>query len=302
MTVINPNSISGITSITLPSGDGNVLTIHTNDGTERFRIDSSGNVKVGSACTISQDGDVFFTGVTTATTFTGAHSGSGANLTSLPAAQLSGTLPAISATKLTNIPAANVTGTLPALTAANLTSIPAANIVGLATAGFERSGGFPQGVTEADSWYLTSSFSGSATPIANNLSRCNLSGDGFDKLGTGMSVSSGIWTFPSTGHWLVHGDVFYEQISGYQSRFNEFSINATENNSSYVEVARGGSYFDNYDAQRVNNATCQAIIDCTDTSNVKIKFNMTVNESNVETQGSGSIYKTRFNFIRLADT
>ncbi len=105
MTVINPSSISGITSITMPSGDGNVLTIHTNDGTERFRIDSSGNVKVGSACTISQDGDVFFTGVTTATTFTGAHSGSGANLTSLPAAQLTGTLPAISGANLTGIAA-----------------------------------------------------------------------------------------------------------------------------------------------------------------------------------------------------
>ena len=100
MTVINPNSISGITSITLPAGANNVLTIHTNDGTERFRIDSSGNVKVGSACTISQDGDVFFTGVTTATTFTGAHSGSGANLTSLPAAQLTGSLP-VSYTHLT---------------------------------------------------------------------------------------------------------------------------------------------------------------------------------------------------------
>ena len=34
-----------------------------------------GNVKVGSACTISQDGDVFFTGVCTATTLTGAASG-----------------------------------------------------------------------------------------------------------------------------------------------------------------------------------------------------------------------------------
>ena len=123
MTVINPNSISGITSITLPSGDGNVLTIHTNDGTERFRIDSSGNVKVGSACTISQDGDVFFTGVTTATTFTGAHSGSGANLTSLPAAQITGTLPAISAANLTNVPAANITGTLPAIDGSNLTGI-----------------------------------------------------------------------------------------------------------------------------------------------------------------------------------
>mgnify|MGYP006218746505 CR=1 FL=1 len=105
MTVINPNSISGITSITLPAGADNVLTIHTNDGTERFRIDSSGNVKVGSACTISPDGDVFFTGVTTATTFTGAHSGSGANLTSLPAAQLTGSLPAISGANLTGIAA-----------------------------------------------------------------------------------------------------------------------------------------------------------------------------------------------------
>ena len=105
MTVINPSSISGITSITMPSGDGNVLTIHTNDGVERFRIDSSGNVKVGSACTISQDGDVFFTGVTTATTFTGAHSGSGANLTNLPAANLTGALPAISGANLTGIAA-----------------------------------------------------------------------------------------------------------------------------------------------------------------------------------------------------
>ena len=123
MTVINPNSISVITSITLPAGADNVLTIHTNDGTERFRIDSSGNVKVGSACTISQDGDVFFTGVTTATTFTGAHSGSGANLTSLPAAQITGTLPAISAANLTNVPAANITGTLPVIDGSNLTGI-----------------------------------------------------------------------------------------------------------------------------------------------------------------------------------
>ena len=113
------------------------------------------------------DTGVDLAGIVTATTF----SGSGASLTSLPAAQLSGTLPAISGANLTNlaaanltgtiadarfpatlpaasaanltsIPAANVTGTLPALTAANLTNIPAANIVGVATAGFSRTGGF----------------------------------------------------------------------------------------------------------------------------------------------------------------
>ena len=189
--------------------------------------------------------------------------------------------------------------------AASLTSIPAANIVGVCTAGLgNASGAFSQGITEADSWYLTSSFSGSATPIANNLSRCNLSNDGFNKLGTGMSVSSGIWTFPSTGFWLVHGDVFYEQISGYQSRYNEFAIFATDDNSTYVEVARSGSYYDNYEAgsDRINSATSQAIIDCTDTSNVKIQFKMQVHNNSVVTQGSSTIYKTRFNFIRLADT
>ena len=125
MTVINPSSISGITSITMPSGDGNVLTIHTNDGTERFRIDSSGNVKVGSACTISQDGDVFFTGVTTATTY----AGSGANLTNLPAANVTGTLPAISGANLTNLTAGNLTGALPAISGANLTGIAATDNV-----------------------------------------------------------------------------------------------------------------------------------------------------------------------------
>ena len=166
MTVINPNSISGITSITLPSGGDNVLTIHTNDGTERFRIDSSGNVKVGSAATISPDGDVFFTGVTTATTFTGAHSGSGANLTSLPAAQLSGTLPAISAANLTNVPAANITGTLPALTAANLTNIPAANIVGVCTSGLTKTGGFGK-ILQVQSVVKTDQFTSQSTSFVD---------------------------------------------------------------------------------------------------------------------------------------
>ena len=77
----------------MPSGDGNVLTIHTNDGTERFRIDSSGNVKVGSAATISPDGDLFVTGVCTATTLSGAASG------------LTGALPAIDGSALTGIAA-----------------------------------------------------------------------------------------------------------------------------------------------------------------------------------------------------
>ena len=122
------NSSSGVGTITLSP-----------TGVDISGITTVSTLKVGTGVTASEDGDIFFTGVCTATTFAGAHSGSGANLTSLPAAQITGTLPAISGANLTNLTATNLTGTiadarfpatLPAASAANLTSIPAANITG----------------------------------------------------------------------------------------------------------------------------------------------------------------------------
>jgi hypothetical protein len=101
MTVVNPKSISGINSITMASGSDNLLTIHANDTSEKVRVNSSGDVIVGSGVTLSPDGDVFATGVCTATTF----SGSGASLTNLPAANLTGALPAISGANLTGLQA-----------------------------------------------------------------------------------------------------------------------------------------------------------------------------------------------------
>ena len=98
MTVVNPKSISGINSITTGSGSDDLLTIHTNNGTERLRVDSTGatkivtgivttltattgivttlttntltansTTKVGSGVTLSPDGDVFTTGISTFT-------------------------------------------------------------------------------------------------------------------------------------------------------------------------------------------------------------------------------------------
>ena len=73
---------------------------------------------------------VHIAGIVTGTTF----SGSGASLTNLPAANLTGTvadarfpatLPAASGANLTNLPAANITGTLPAIDGSNLTGIDA---------------------------------------------------------------------------------------------------------------------------------------------------------------------------------
>ena len=73
MTVVNPKSISGINSITTGSGSDNLLTIHTSDAnnTERVRVNSSGDVIVGSGITVSPDGNIFATGIITATSYSG---------------------------------------------------------------------------------------------------------------------------------------------------------------------------------------------------------------------------------------
>ena len=73
MTVVNPKSVSGINSITTGSGSDNLLTIHTSDAnnTERVRVNSSGDVIVGSGITVSPDGNIFATGIITATSYSG---------------------------------------------------------------------------------------------------------------------------------------------------------------------------------------------------------------------------------------
>ena len=58
MSAISQKSISGITSITTPAGVDNVFTVHTNDTTERFRVDSNGNQSIAGIVTVAQDLDV----------------------------------------------------------------------------------------------------------------------------------------------------------------------------------------------------------------------------------------------------
>ena len=122
------NSLSGVGTVTLSP-----------TGVDISGITTVSTLKVGTGVTASSDGDIFFTGIATATTF----SGSGANLTALPSAQLSGALPAISAANLTNVPAANVVGVHTSLTVTNATTTGTAVVGGgvtISESGIEASG------------------------------------------------------------------------------------------------------------------------------------------------------------------
>ena len=165
-------------------------------------ITARAGVVVGSGITLSKDGDIFATGVTTSTTFSGAFTGSGANLTSLPAAQLTGTLPAISGANLTNLDASDLaSGTIPdARFPATLPAVSGANLTGLAAGG-----AFVKGVIGVTSTTPVGIETSTVTrkdligPAGNTSTGAGSSfhgaymGDGFLSFNTEFSSSSGYY-------------------------------------------------------------------------------------------------------------
>jgi len=158
---------------------------------------------------------------------------------------------------------------------------------------------FTAGITEYDEWLVTSSFTDDADPISSNWARN--AANTFDKIGTGMSQSSGIFTFPETGIYKVEffgrcaqGSTGERDIAAY--------IQKTVNNSSYDEASatessiykNGGSWFQSFYQA--------ATIDVTSTTNRKVRFKIAVNQSSTETQCSGTLSSTGAKFTRLGDT
>ena len=89
LTVTNTLAVGGTVSI------GGTLTYEDVTNVDAVGLITARNgIVVGSGITLSKDGDGFFTGIVTATSFSGALSGSGANITALNASNISsGTVP-----------------------------------------------------------------------------------------------------------------------------------------------------------------------------------------------------------------
>ena len=154
------------------------------------------------------------------------------------------------------------------------------------------------GITEADQWRLTTSFQGDADPIASNLERVDTTG--FDKLGTGMSESSGIFTFPSTGIWQVTFNIF-SYYSG-ENRYATGAIQVTTNNSSYANIASGEQGITNAGANIYAHSCNQSLIDCTDTAQVKVRLKVDCEDNSTYIQGDTNVTYTNMTFTRLGDT
>ena len=158
--------------------------------------------------------------------------------------------------------------------------------------------GITQGITEFDMFRLTADQSGGTNAvISSNLERVDDAT--FQKIGTGMSESSGVYTFPSTGKYLVsvqariyaindgNATVLIDVSSNSGSNYDELAnVNAGNNNSSSTNTTVSG----------------QALVDVTNASTFRVRFQTESMGSSSLLSGNTSSNYTTFSFLRLGNT
>jgi len=157
---------------------------------------------------------------------------------------------------------------------------------------------YTAGITEADQWRVTSGFNSTTDPIANNWERVD--DTGFSKIGTGMSQSSGVFTFPSTGIWKITFS-----MSAYKNgddRTITKRASTTVNNSSYTEVATADTSVSGVQSNNTHTSgSCTMFFDVTNTSTHKIRFAFYTNNSSYYYTTS-SMVLSHVAFMRMGDT
>ena len=204
-------------------------------------------------------------GIITATTF----SGSGASLTSLPAGNLTGSLPAISGASLT---------------------------------------GMTPGITMLDQYYLSSTktaTAGEEVIMHNNFDRVSGNVTGAGHIGTGMTKGGiGIFTFPSTGIYYIHFRSNVALDSGSSAnRYAQNLIEVTTNNSSYTLVSMGLDGIVSGSGERFGHPTAEFYFDVTNTSTHKCRFKIqSGNDAYKIYCPSSNRLDTVVTFMRIGDT
>ena len=155
------------------------------------------------------------------------------------------------------------------------------------------------GITVADQWRLTANITNTNADITANLERIDTAPQGV--LGTGMTESSGIFTFPSTGIWQVTLNAQID-ASDNDNSLQVYTYGTTDNFSSEVILAKVRESNRGSGAGGNASGSSQTLIDVTDTSNVKVKFATVSFGDDDSLIGSSTLNETTFTFIRLGDT
>ena len=161
------------------------------------------------------------------------------------------------------------------------------------------------GLAMADQWRkkVTQNITGSRQ-LLTGWERPDRSGTGGGAyVGSGMSVSSDIFSFPATGIYLVTLD-WSINCSSNNVRYAVSEIEVTKNNSDYYQAARAFIHINRPTGTSTGHTTsCNFIIDVDNATNDKVKFTSSVdNVGNHQVLGDENVSVTTVTFLRLGDT
>ena len=154
------------------------------------------------------------------------------------------------------------------------------------------------GLSNAQQWRISASQTNMNTNafITNNWEEADT--NGYARIGNAMTQSSGTFTFPVTGIWLI--EFTYVGFGGDNTQdYIGAKIQVTTNNSSYAEATEGYNNTDN------NQYVCviqNLMFDVTNTTTHKIKFSVTAQNNGIQAVGNTSANITNAVFTRLGDT
>jgi|14BtaG_2_1085337.scaffolds.fasta_scaffold12098_4 hypothetical protein len=151
--------------------------------------------------------------------------------------------------------------------------------------------------SEVDNWRLTADKQGSDTDVTANFERVDAATSAY--IGSGMSVSSGIWTFPQTGIYFI----LYTASFVHDGNDNSgLQLLSTTNGGNTFDILCQAIDGNTAGEDRTGSATAFAIVDVTDTSNVKVKFKCDSFAATSRLLGNSNQSETHFLFVRIGDT
>jgi hypothetical protein len=162
------------------------------------------------------------------------------------------------------------------------------------------------GITEYDQWRTTADEDISSTGRQYVTSNWERDDNGeFDKIGTGISESSGVFSFPSTGKYLITWHPVVSNRSGSTNRSHVYifcEISVTANDADYGVRSQSLMCFDDAaGAEYYNSSTNQFLFDVTNTSTHKVKVGFYLGNG-VTVQGDSNVQVNSLTFQKLGDT
>ena len=159
------------------------------------------------------------------------------------------------------------------------------------------------GITEIDSWRINNNLSptvDSITPFTANFERDDTDLNG--KLGTGMTESSGVFTFPSSGYWEVNA-----YMTAYDSGGNVIEVFlyidvSTDSGSNYDVAAVAGSSIASISGFPRSFTNAKKFFKVTNASTTRVRFKYYFSDQTpVIEAGGGNQNNTYFTFVKMAE-